>query len=96
MHDQETGDARGLIDWRHVTRFAPRTRLLIDATDVSDDDYYEDFGVGFEGTSVTVREPLRRSAPRRAAWSFNARAQDYQVIDETLPTKTSRTASCRS
>ena len=27
VNDQETGEARGVIDWRHVTRFAPRTML---------------------------------------------------------------------
>ena len=64
FHDDERGEARSLVDWRHVTRLAPRTRLLIDAANVSDPDYFEDFGVGFEGTSVTFVEPLRRPAPR--------------------------------
>ncbi len=30
IDDRERGGSRGVIDWRHVTRFAPRTRLLID------------------------------------------------------------------
>jgi LPS-assembly protein len=82
--DQETGDARGVIDWRHVTRFAPRTRLLIDATDVSDANYYEDFGVGFEGTSVSFVNRYVELRHDMNAWSFNARAQGYQVLDDTL------------
>lgn len=82
--DRETGDARGVVDWRHVTRFAPRTRLLIDATDVSDSEYYEDFGVGFEGTSVSFVNRYVDLRHDLAAWSFNARAQDYQVLDDTL------------
>jgi LPS-assembly protein len=84
VNDQETGEARGVIDWRHVTRFAPRTRLLVDATNVSDNDYYEDFGVGFEGTSVQFVNRYVELRHDMAAWSFNARAQGYQVIDDSL------------
>ncbi len=84
VHDQETGEARGVIDWRHVTRLAPRTRLLIDATNVSDNDYFEDFGVGFEGTSVQFVNRYLELRHDMAAWSFNARAQGYQVIDDSL------------
>jgi LPS-assembly protein len=85
FHDTERGDSRGLVDWRHATRFAPRTRLLIDAANVSDPDYYEDFGIGFEGTSVTF---VNREAELRKDtdhWSLDMRAQDYQVIDQALP-----------
>jgi LPS-assembly protein len=84
VDDRETGDTRGVIDWRHVTRFAPRTRLLIDATDVSDSNYYEDFGVGFEGTSVSFVNRHVELRHDLTAWSFNARAQGYQVLDDTL------------
>jgi LPS-assembly protein len=84
VHDQETGESRGVVDWRHVTRFAPRTRLLIDATNVSDNDYFEDFGVGFEGTSVQFVNRYIELRHDMAAWSFNARAQGYQVIDNSL------------
>ena len=85
FHDDATGEARSFVDWRHVTRFAPLTRLRVDAANVSDQDYFEDFGVGFEGTSVTF---LNRHVDLRhddGAWSFGARAQDYQVIDRELP-----------
>jgi LPS-assembly protein len=85
LHDDERGEARSLVDWRHVTRFAPRTRLLIEAANASDQDYFEDFGVGFEGTSVTF---LNRYVDLRhdvGAWSFGARTQAYQVIDRELP-----------
>ena len=84
FHDQETGESRSVVDWRHVTRFAPRTRLLIDATNVSDNDYFEDFGVGFEGTSVSFVNRYVDLRHDTAAWTFNARAQGYQVIDNAL------------
>ena len=84
IHDQETGGSRSVVDWRHVTRFAPRTRLLIDATNVSDNDYFEDFGVGFEGTSVSFVNRYVDLRHDTDAWIFNARAQGYQVIDNAL------------
>jgi LPS-assembly protein len=80
--DRDTGDARGVVELRHVTRVAPRTRLLIDATNVSDNDYYEDFGVGFEGTSVSFVDRYIDLRHDTASWSFNARAQGFQVIDD--------------
>ncbi len=84
FHDEERGDSRGLVDWRHVTRFAPRTRLRIDAANVSDPDYFEDFGVGFEGTSVTFVNRYAELRHDMDHWSFGALAQDYQVIDREL------------
>jgi LPS-assembly protein len=85
FHDEDRGEARSLVEWRHVTRFAPRTRLLVDAANVSDQDYFEDFGVGFEGTSVTFLDRYVDLRHDVSAWSFDARAQGYQVIDRELP-----------
>jgi LPS-assembly protein len=85
FHDEDRGESRGLVELRHVTRLAPRTRLLVDASNVSDQDYFEDFGVGFEGTSVTF---LDRNVDLRhdvGAWSFDAFMQSYQIIDRELP-----------
>jgi LPS-assembly protein len=84
FHDDETGESRSLVDWRHVTRFAPRTRMRIDAANASDDAYFEDFGVGFEGTSVTFIDRYIDLRHDTGTWIFDARAQGYQVIDETL------------
>ena len=84
FNDLERDEARGLFEWQHITRLRPRTRLLIDAADVTDPDYFEDFGVGFEGTSVTF---LNRSAELRHDtdhWQLRARAQDSLVIDQAL------------
>ena len=83
--DRERGGSRSFVELRHATRFRPRTRLHIDAANVSDSNYFEDFGSGFEGTSVTF---LNRSAELRhdtRHWSLVGRAQDYQVIDDLLP-----------
>jgi LPS-assembly protein len=84
FHDNDSGDARSLVDWRHVTRLAPRTRWLVDAANVSDQDYFEDFGVGFEGTSVTFVNRYTELRHDTGHWSLGVRAQDYQVIDRDL------------
>ena len=85
FHDEDRGEARSLVQLRHVTRLAPRTRLLIDAANVSDPDYFEDFGVGFEGTSVTFLDRYVDLRHDVGAWSFDAFAQGYQIIDRELP-----------
>ncbi len=85
IHDDNRGEARSLVDWRHVTRLTPRTRLLIDASNVSDPDYFEDFGVGFEGTSVTFVDRYADLRHDVGAWSLNTHVQGFQVIDRELP-----------
>ena len=83
--DLETRDSRSLVDVGNVTRLRPRTRLLVDAAHVSDNDYFEDFGVGFEGTSVTFLNRVLELRQDTRAWSLVARTQDYQVLDAALP-----------
>ena len=50
-----------------MTYLDPNTRLLVDAAYVSDDRYFEDFGVGFEGTSVTFLNRLAEARRRHAS-----------------------------
>jgi LPS-assembly protein len=82
--DFEEEEARGLYDLRHVTLLSPRTRALVDAAYVTDHDYFEDFGVGFEGTSVIFLEQLAELRGDTDHWSLIARAQNHQVIDLAL------------
>ena len=67
-----------------MTRFAPQVRLTVDAANVSDPDYFEDFGVGFEGTSVTFVNRYAELRQDTDHWSLGARVQDYQVIDRAI------------
>jgi LPS-assembly protein len=83
-HDDQTGEARSFVSLRHVTRFESQTRLVIDAANASDTDYFEDFGIGFEGTSVTFLNRMAELRHDTDHWSLRARAQDYQVIDREL------------
>jgi len=84
-NDSETNQARSYALIRNDTRFTPRTRLLVDAANVSDNNYFEDFGLGFEGTSVTFLPRLAELRSDTGHWSFAGRAQNFQVIDDALP-----------
>ena len=84
FHDKVTGDARSFAEWQHVTRFEPGTRLYIDASNVSDSQYFEDFGSGFEATSIVALSRLAELRQDTEHWSLRARTQEYQIIDLTL------------
>jgi LPS-assembly protein len=83
--DRETGGQRSLVDLGHVTHLEPRTRLLVDAANASDSNYFEDFGLGFEGTSVTFLERYAEARRDAGRWSVAGWVQDYQVLDRALP-----------
>jgi len=84
FHDKVTDTARSFVEWRHVTRFDEGTRLLVDAANVSDSSYFEDFGSGFESTSIIALNRLAEFRHDTEHWSLRARTQDYQIIDQSL------------
>jgi LPS-assembly protein len=83
-NDSEDDRSRSFIELDHVTNFEPKTRLLVDAAYVSDDSYFEDFGVGFEGTSVIFLNRMMEMRSDSDHWSLIGRVQDYQTIDPEL------------
>ncbi|MGE0581297.1 MAG: LPS-assembly protein LptD [Steroidobacteraceae bacterium] len=56
-------------------------RLSIDAANVSDTQYFEDFGQGPEGTSVAFVGRTAALTYRDAHWRLRGAFQDYQTID---------------
>ncbi len=84
IRDRETDEARSYARFSNRSLFDRHTRLLVDAAEVSDSDYFEDFGVGFEGTSVSF---LSRAAELRHVtehWRLIGLVQDFKVIDQTI------------
>lgn len=82
--DQLRDRDRSLVHWRHLDDFARLWRVEVDAQNASDQFYFEDFGAGAEGTSVTY---LERNAQLRyygRHWSILAQAQNFQTIDQTI------------
>ena len=68
----------------HVAELPGEWRFRIDATDVSDTDYFEDFARGPEGTSVPFAERLAEFTYRDEHFNVRAQFQDFQTIDEEL------------
>ena len=83
-NDLKDDQPRSFIELDHVTHFEPKTRVLVDAAYVSDDNYFEDFGIGFEGTSVIFLNRLLEARSDSDHWSIVSRLQDYQTIDPEL------------
>lgn len=82
--DQEFGDSRHLVRFVDQSDFTQHLRLGIDAAEVSDTQWFEDFGLGPEGTSVSY---LNRSANLlylSDGWFGSLRAQNFQTIDTSI------------
>ena len=75
---------RRLSTLTHQTDFTDRLRLDADLADASDSRYFEDFGLGPDGTSITFLDRQVRLAWLGDGWRLDGRVQDHQVIDQTV------------
>jgi LPS-assembly protein len=75
---------RSRFTLNHVAELPGEWRFRIDATDVSDNDYFEDFESGPEGTSVAFAERLLEATYRDEHLNLRAQVQDFQTIDDEL------------
>jgi LPS-assembly protein len=82
--DDILGIDRSFVHWQHVAELPGDWRFRVDATDVGDDDYFEDFALGPEGTSVPFTERLAEASYRNEHWNVRAQLQNFQTIDEEL------------
>jgi LPS-assembly protein len=76
---------RTRVQLEHVAELPGDWRFRIDATDVGDSSYFEDFAHGPEGTSIPFTERLAEATYRDEIWNLRAQVQDFQTIDEDLP-----------
>ena len=83
--DLENGIDRTRVQLEHVAELPGDWRFRIDAMDVGDSSYFEDFAHGPEGTSVPFTERLAEATYRDEHWNLRAQVQDFQTIDEDLP-----------
>ena len=82
--DSEFGDNRHFVSFDHQTLFFDGWRNLIDYTEVSDNQYFEDLGGSLSAATTTH---LNRSALfdyYDDNWSLFAMVQDYQTIDSAI------------
>jgi LPS-assembly protein len=76
---------RSKFELKHVAELPGEWRFRIDATDVSDSNYFEDFALGPEGTSVPFAERIAEASYRDEHLNVRAQFQQFQTIDDELP-----------
>ncbi|MGQ0384817.1 MAG: LPS-assembly protein LptD [Gammaproteobacteria bacterium] len=75
---------RRLSSLLHRTAFTDRLRLDVDFSDASDGLYFEDFGLGPDGTSVSYLDRFLRLSWLGRGWRLDSRLQDFQTIDRSV------------
>ncbi|MGH8243528.1 MAG: LPS-assembly protein LptD [Steroidobacteraceae bacterium] len=68
----------------HRTDFTDSLRLEADLADASDSRYFEDFGLGPDGTSITFLDRNLQLAWRGDGWRLDGLVQNFQTIDLTV------------
>ncbi|WP_018873401.1 LPS-assembly protein LptD [Thioalkalivibrio sp. ALJ16] len=84
-NDRVTGDDRQFAQWQHRTRITSNLDLRVDAADVSDPEYFFDFGNSDRYAGATPY--LRRRADltwNQPAYRLRTRIEDYQIVDPEL------------
>lgn len=75
---------RRLSTITHVTDLSERLRFDASLADASDSRYFEDFGLGPDGTSVTFLDRYLHLAWLGRGWRLDGRVHDFQTIDLTV------------
>ncbi len=80
-YDDLAGRDRYLSTLRHRTDLNDRLRVVASLADASDTNYFEDFGLGPDGTSITFLDRYIHLAWLGQGWRLDGRVQDFQTID---------------
>ncbi len=75
---------RAYLHLTEVTNLAPGLRFDTDITSVSDSNYFSDFAVGSDQTSVTFLQRQAEFLYYDDIWRIRAQAQNYQTIDTSI------------
>jgi len=82
--DRQHGGARSLIRFAGTNDFTRSLRLDLEGANASDDEWFEDFGQGPAGTSVTYLSRSAQLSYLSQHWLVFARAQNFQTIDDRI------------
>jgi len=80
-YDDLAGRDRYLATLRHRTNLNDRLRVEASLAHASDSNYFEDFGLGPDGTSITFLDRYIHLAWLGQGWRLDGRVQDFQTID---------------
>jgi LPS-assembly protein len=83
-YDSVFGGSRSDVRLRDTTEVADNLRFAVDAENVSDSQYFQDFSQGPEGTSTAFVERRATLSYRNDHWRIDGEAQQYETIDNTL------------
>jgi len=75
---------RAFVHITDVTNLGPGLRFDTDIASVSDSNYFSDFAVGSEQTSVTFLERRAELLYYDDIWRIRAQAQNFQTIDTSI------------
>jgi len=82
--DMRFGGSRNLVRWVDQSDFSDHWRLNVDAANVSDTRWFEDFGLGPEATSITYIDRIANLSYLSNGWFASMRTQNFQTIDTTI------------
>src|SRR5580698_6449861 len=82
--DSVFGGSRSDVRLRNTAQLGDNLRFAVDAENVSDSQYFQDFSQGPEGTSTAFVERRATLSYRDDHWRIDGEAQQYQTIDNTL------------
>jgi LPS-assembly protein len=83
-YDKEYGASRSRVQLIELADLPHDWRLNVNAANVSDRQYFEDFSNGPEGASTAFLERRGTLSYRSEHWSVDVEGQEYQTIDYTL------------
>jgi len=83
-YDKQYGASRSRVQLTELADLPWDWRLNVNAANVSDRQYFEDFSNGPEGASTAFLERRGTLSYRSEHWSVDVEGQDYQTIDYTL------------
>ena len=82
--DSVFGGSRSDVRLSNTAQLADNLRFKVDAENVSDSQYFQDFSQGPEGTSTAFVERHADFSYRDEHWRVDGEAQQYETIDDTL------------
>ena len=82
--DSVFGGSRSDVRLRNTADLGGNLRFTVDAENVSDSQYFQDFSQGPEGTSTAFVERRATLSYRDDHWRIDGEAQQYETIDNTL------------
>jgi LPS-assembly protein len=83
--DDLTHDDRGLVSWFHHQVLSPHWQALVDLHNVSDRDYFADFGDSLSDSSVSLLASTAGVYGRGRHWDASLSTELFQIANPQLP-----------